>query len=403
MMKLKVLFLLACLSLASFNLHAQRGVRIGYIDTEYILQNVPEYQEASAQLDKKAEQWKTEIEKRLAEVEQKKTELDNESVLLTKELYDERFEDITFEEAEIIDYQQKRFGPNGDLMIQKRQLIEPIQDQIFAAVQEIAATKKFDFVFDKAADVVMLYSAERYDISEQVLRTITRSSRRSQVKSRAERKELEEEEVVPIVSEEKTEREQALEERKAQREAALAQRRAEREKALEERRRQQEELREAKRKEAEERRQAAIEARNQRRNGTEAEETPSEAKEKASQAEEESSEKEEDEPESKKDEQDSSEKKESSEKEEGKVKADSSKVKKEVEKDSTASKKAKTPAEILEEKRQQKIKEREARQKALEERKQRIIEQRKKAREERERQIRKRDSIAKAKKNNGNE
>ncbi|WP_370392470.1 OmpH family outer membrane protein [uncultured Winogradskyella sp.] len=403
MMKLKVLFLLACLSLASFNLHAQRGVRIGYIDTEYILQNVPEYQEASAQLDKKAEQWKTEIEKRLAEVEQKKTELDNESVLLTKELYDERFEDITFEEAEIIDYQQKRFGPNGDLMIQKRQLIEPIQDQIFAAVQEIATTKKFDFVFDKAADVVMLYSAERYDISEQVLRTITRSSRRSQVKSRAERKELEEEEVVPIVSEEKTEREQALEERKAQREAALAQRRAEREKALEERRRQQEELREAKRKEAEERRQAAIEARRQRRNGTEAEETPSEAKEKARQAEEESSETEQKEPESKKAEQDSSEKKESSEKEEGKVKADSSKVKKEVEKDSTASKKAKTPAEILEEKRQQKIKEREARQKALEERKQRIIEQRKKAREERERQIRKRDSIAKAKKNNGNE
>jgi Skp family chaperone for outer membrane proteins len=404
MMKLKVLFLLACLSLASFNLHAQRGVRIGYIDTEYILQNVPEYQEASAQLDKKAEQWKTEIEKRLAEVEQKKTELDNESVLLTKELYDERFEDITFEEAEIIDYQQKRFGPNGDLMIQKRQLIEPIQDQIFAAVQEIATTKKFDFVFDKAADVVMLYSAERYDISEQVLRTITRSSRRSQVKSRAERKELEEEEVVPIVSEEKTEREQALEERKAQREAALAQRRAEREKALGERRREQEELREAKRKEAEERRQAAIEARNQRRNGTEAEETPSEAKEKARQAEEESSETEqEEEPESKIAEKDSSEKKEGSEKEESKVKTDSTKVKKEVEKDSTASKKAKSPAEILEEKRQQKIKEREERQKALEERKQRIIEQRRKAREERERQIRKRDSIAKAKKNNGNE
>ena len=85
-------------------------------------------------------------------------------------------EDITFEEAEILDYQQKRFGPNGDLMIQKKQLIQPIQDQIFAAVQEIAGNKQYDFIFDKSADVVMLYSAERFDISELVLRSITRSS-----------------------------------------------------------------------------------------------------------------------------------------------------------------------------------------------------------------------------------
>ena len=175
MMKFKVLFLLTIIALATHSVNAQRGVRIGYIDTEYILQNVPEYKEASSQLDKKVQQWKTEIETKLNAIEQKKKELDNESVLLTKELYDERYEDITFEEAEILDYQQKRFGPEGDLMIQKRQLIEPIQDQIFAAVQEIAETKKYDFVFDKSADVVMLYSAERYDMSEQVLRTITRT------------------------------------------------------------------------------------------------------------------------------------------------------------------------------------------------------------------------------------
>jgi len=359
MMKFKVLFLLTVIGLMSFNANAQRGVRIGYIDTEYILQNVPEYQEASTQLDKKVLQWKTEIEKKLSVIDQKKKELENESVLLTKELYEERMEDISFEEAEILDYQQKRFGPNGDLMIQKRQLIEPIQDQIFAAVQQIAETKKFDFVFDKSADVVMLYSAERYDISEQVLRTITRTSKRNQAKSKKERQELEDEDVVPVVNEEKDERQKALEERKAAREAELAAKRAEREKALEARRARQDSIREAKKLEADARRQSILDARNK---------TEDEAKKTV---------------------------KDSTTQAKKVVKtSDSKKEESTVKKDSMSSKKQPTAAEI-------KANDRERRRKALEERKKKILEQRKKAREEREEQLRKRDSIAKAKKEEG--
>ncbi len=360
MMKFKVLFLLAVISLMSFNANAQRGVRIGYIDTEYILQNVPEYQEASTQLDKKVLQWKTEIEKKLSVIEQKKKELESESVLLTKELYEERMEDISFEEAEILDYQQKRFGPDGDLMIQKRQLIEPIQDQIFAAVQQIAETKKFDFVFDKSADVVMLYSAERYDISEQVLRTITRTSKRSQAKSKKERQELEDEEVVPVVSEEKDERQKALEERKAEREAQLAAKRAEREKALEARRATQDSIREAKKREADARRQKVLDARNKTED-----DVKSTVKDSTTQVK-------------------KSPKGDSAAKKENTV----------AKKDSVSTKKQPTAAEI-------KANDRERRRKALEERKQKILEQRKKAREEREEQLRKRDSIAKAKKEEG--
>jgi len=161
-MRLKVLFLLTLVGFVSLPMNAQRNVRIGYIDTEYILQNVPEYQEATTQLDNKVQKWKAEIEQRLNEVQQKKQQLESERVLLTQELYEERLEDITFEENEILDYQQKRFGPNGDMMIQKRQLIQPIQDQIFAAVQEIATNKAYDFIFDKSADVVMLYAANRF-------------------------------------------------------------------------------------------------------------------------------------------------------------------------------------------------------------------------------------------------
>jgi len=369
-MKFRVLFLLTIISLVSLNTNAQRGVRIGYIDTEYILQNVPEYQEASTQLDKKVLQWKSEVEKKLNVIEQKKQELENESVLLTKELYNERMEDIAFEEAEILDYQQKRFGPNGDLMIQKRQLIEPIQDQIFAAVQDIAETGKYDFVFDKSADVVMLYSAERYDISERVLKTITRASKRSQVKDRKERKELEEEAVVPVTNNDYDERKKALEDRKAAREKALADKRAEREAALEERRKQQEEAREARKREAAERRQKIIDARNGK-----VEDEKEETESKPS-------------------------KTDSTSTEKKTVKIDSTKTKKTVKKDSTKtdSNKPKTAAELLEEKRKEKLKEREERKKALEERKKKIAEERKKAREEREKQIKKRDSIAKAKK-----
>lgn len=243
------IFLFLCLIGTSLN--AQRSVRIGYIDTEYILENIDEYSETNAQLDSKVQQWKSEIETRLTELEDQKKQLNNERILLTNELISEREEDLQIIENEIIEYQQKRFGPNGDLMIQKRQLIQPIQDQIFAAVQEIAASKKYDFIFDKSADVVMLYSADRYDISEQVLRTINRSSKRKQVSSRKERKAADEEDtIVEVKDNSKDERQKLLDQRKADREALL-----------EEKRQKKLEAREARRKEVEAKKQKTLEKR----------------------------------------------------------------------------------------------------------------------------------------------
>ena len=267
-MKTKVLFLLAFVFLINFASFAQRGVRIGYIDTEYILQNVPEYQDASGQLDTKVQKWKSEIETRLNEIDQKKKQLNSESVLLTKELIEERQEEINIEESEILDYQQKRFGPNGDLMIQRKNLMQPIQDQIFTAVQQIAANKKYDFVFDKSADVVMLYSADRFDISEQVLRSITRSSKREQANTRQERKAAEEEELIPEINKEQEAREKILTDKKTARE-----------KAVEDRRNKQLEARDAKKKALEDKkkkilddrakaRQEKIDARNGNSNNT---------------------------------------------------------------------------------------------------------------------------------------
>ncbi|SFD40977.1 chaperone for outer membrane proteins, Skp family [Algibacter lectus] len=219
-MKNNVLFLLTLVFMLTLSVHAQRGVSLAYIDSEYILENVPEYQEATAQLNEKADKWKNEIQAKLLTVEQKRKDLSNEKALLTAELIKEREEDITFEENEILDYQQKRFGPNGDLFIQKRQLMQPVQDQIFAAVQTIVAARKYQLVLDKA-NGGMLYVANSLDISDQVLRSITRTSKRTQVQSKAERKAAEKEDIVPEVNLELEARQKILEEKKAERESAI--------------------------------------------------------------------------------------------------------------------------------------------------------------------------------------
>jgi len=328
-MKNNVLFLLTVVCISSLSSYAQRGVRIGYIDTEYILENVPEYQEASAQLDERAQKWKNEIQAQLTAVEQKRKDLSNEKALLTQELIDEREEDIDFEENEILDYQQKRFGPNGDLFIQKRSLMQPIQDQIFSAVQDIATGKKYDFIFDKSSDAVMLFSAKQYDLSEQILRSIKRTSKRTQAQSKAERKEAESEELIPEINEEKEAREQALEEKKATRESDIEKARQEKLAA-----------REAKVKASEERRQAILDDR-----------------EKAKQAKLDSR----------------------SATTEAMVTEGTEDVKKATE--AKPDTETKTREQLIEENRQRKLQEREERKKALEERKRKILEDRKKAKD----------------------
>jgi Skp family chaperone for outer membrane proteins len=205
--------------------NAQRGARIGYIDMEYILENVPEYKEASTQLEGKVQRWKQDIEKKQKEIDLMKLTLTNERVLLTKELIEEREEEIKIKEDEMLQYQQDRFGPNGDLMIQRRQLVQPIQDQVFNIVQEIAENKKYDFIFDKSADVVMLFAAERNDISETVLRSINRAAKRTEATDKREKREIEKREELTVEEEGAvTEREEAIEAKKDEREQMMNER-----------------------------------------------------------------------------------------------------------------------------------------------------------------------------------
>ncbi len=256
-MKTNVLLILASVFLVS-QVFAQRGVRIGYVDMEYILENVEEYREASEQLEDKAQRWKIEIEQRMGVVDQMKEDLMAEKVLLTDELITEREEEIQILEKEVLEYQQDRFGPQGDLVLQKRRLIQPIQDQVFTEVQKIGANKRYDFIFDKSADVVMLYSEKRHDISELVLRGIARTRRVSKPKKKEETRleefetEAEEEEISDAMKERQERSEQAKEAREKtadERRAEALKLREERKKAYEERRKKLLEEREAKRQE----------------------------------------------------------------------------------------------------------------------------------------------------------
>ncbi|WNM19318.1 OmpH family outer membrane protein [Flavobacterium capsici] len=240
----------------TIQLNAQsRGVKIGYIDMEYILQNVNDYSEAKNQLEQKAQKWKQDIEAKKVEIAKLKDALKTEKALLTKELIEEREEEIAFQEQELLDFQQKRFGPNGDLITQKAVLVKPIQDQVFTAVQDIAEQQKYDFIFDKSSDLTMLFANKRYDISDRVLRTLNRAEKRQQM-SNKQLKDLEKKEALEDMEDENpaiAERRKKLEEKKAARDKLIEDRKA---------------AAEAKKLEQQEKRDAAAAEREAKKNGT---------------------------------------------------------------------------------------------------------------------------------------
>jgi len=169
-----LLTLFFSLSVSSF---AQRGTRVGYIDMNVILESVEEYGKASQLLDKNIEKWKKEIERKNMQLKQFEDQLTTERILLTPELIKDREMEIKDFASEIVNLQEKRFGPQGDMIIQRSKLIQPVQDQVLTVVKQIAEEKKYDFIFDRSSSVTMLYSAKIYDISDLVIKRINRQQR----------------------------------------------------------------------------------------------------------------------------------------------------------------------------------------------------------------------------------
>ena len=259
-MKKRIIFIILFVCTTALQAQVVRGLRIGYIDMEYILQNVPDYTEAKNQLEQKAQKWKQEISTKINDINKLKESLKTEQVLLTKELIEEREEEIAFQEKELMDYQQQRFGPNGDLMVQKAVLVKPIQDQVFTAVQDIATQKRYDFIFDKSSDLTMIFAAKQFDISDQIIRQLSRTSKRSQLSKKELKAEAikEYKEDVEDANSDFAIRKKILDDRKAARDSLINVRKEARDKILADRKA----AADAKRAEAAAKRQAAIDKRN---------------------------------------------------------------------------------------------------------------------------------------------
>ncbi len=233
----KVLFILA-IAMSTIAI-AQKPQRIGYIDMEYILENVPEYTDAQSRLNAKVATWQQKLEGIKREIEIMKTDLSNEKPLLTKELINEREEDIQIKEEDLRKLQAAYFGPKGDLYLLRKQLVKPVQDQIYNAVQTIAVRKKYDIVLDKSSDLIMLYANKRFDVSELVLNSIVKGRKQKQLKEKKNKRSVDTERATENAQKKldaKTKNREALKARLKRQQEAKEKIRAERKKAAEEKR-----------------------------------------------------------------------------------------------------------------------------------------------------------------------
>lgn len=162
----KYLLLLSFLMITSVGAFAQK---YAYVDTEYILSNIPEYKSAQSQIDNISVQWQKEIEARYAEIDKMYRAFQAESILLTEEMKRKRESEIIAKEKEAKELQKSRFGVDGDLFKKRQELIKPIQDKIYKALKEMAVKGSFAVIFDKSSDLSMLYTNPKFDKSDAIL------------------------------------------------------------------------------------------------------------------------------------------------------------------------------------------------------------------------------------------
>jgi outer membrane protein len=143
--------------------------KIGYVDTDYILSNIPEYKAAQAEMDKISVDWQKEIEAKYSEIDKLYKIYQAESVLLTDDMKKKRENEIINKEKEVKELQKQRFGVDGELFAKRMELVKPIQDKVFNAVKQVAERSGLAFIFDKSGQVALLYSNSKYDKSEDVI------------------------------------------------------------------------------------------------------------------------------------------------------------------------------------------------------------------------------------------
>jgi outer membrane protein len=166
-MKKNLVLFLIVLS-ASF-VNAQK---YGFINSEYILSKMPEYKEAKDRLDKMADRWTKEVEERNKVLNQKKELFIKEEVLLPNEEKEKRQDEIQKLENEIIELQQSRFGVSGEYFQKRQELVKPIQDKVYDAMQKIATKRSYTFVFDKSNQSNLVFADKKYDLSDEIIKEL---------------------------------------------------------------------------------------------------------------------------------------------------------------------------------------------------------------------------------------
>lgn len=169
---MKKLFLILVVSIFTIGIANSQSQKFAYVDTDYMLKNIPSYQAAQAQLDKISVDWQKEIEAIYAQVDKLYKDFQAEKVLLTEEMRSKRENDIVLKEKEAKDLQKKYFGKEGELYKKRQELVKPIQDEVFNAVKEIATDGNFAIIFDTSGSLNMLYTDPKLDKSDDVLKKL---------------------------------------------------------------------------------------------------------------------------------------------------------------------------------------------------------------------------------------
>lgn len=155
--------------LFSNSLISQTGAKFGYVDSDYILAQIPEYKAAQSELDKTSLQWQKEIDLKYTEVEKLYKAFQADIILLTDEMKKKRENEILIKENEVKDIQKLRFGVDGELFKKRQELVKPIQDKVYNAIKVVAEKNGLGFILDKSGQVTMLYVSTKYDKSDDVL------------------------------------------------------------------------------------------------------------------------------------------------------------------------------------------------------------------------------------------
>ncbi|HAP68771.1 MAG TPA: hypothetical protein DCR04_03450 [Flavobacteriales bacterium] len=143
--------------------------RFGYVDSNYILESIPEYQNKQKELNEISVQWQEEIEKMYAEIDRMYKDFQAEQILLTDDMKRKREDQIIEKEKEAKEKQKQRFGFQGDLFQKRQEFTKPIQDKVYTAIKEVADARGYAVIFDKAGTLTMLYTSAKYDLSEDIL------------------------------------------------------------------------------------------------------------------------------------------------------------------------------------------------------------------------------------------